>query len=69
MQSVIFTTIMYSYGFGQFGSFQPWQLVILAVLIFIIQIFISIFWLKKFRFGPLEYIWRKLTYFGKRNII
>ncbi len=64
MQSIIFTTIMYSYGFGKFGSFQPWQLVILAVLVFAIQILISKIWLQKFRFGPLEWVWRKLTYFG-----
>lgn len=62
MQSVIFTTIMYSYGFGKFGSYQPWQLVIFAVVVFVIQIIISKIWLQKFRFGPLEWIWRKMTY-------
>jgi len=62
MQSVIFTTFMYAYGFGYFGSIQPWQLVIYAILVFLIQLFISIIWLKNFRFGPMEWIWRKLTY-------
>lgn len=62
MQSVIFTTIMYSYGFGRFASFQPWQLVILAVVVFVIQTIISKIWLQKFRFGPLEWVWRKMTY-------
>ena len=65
MQSVVFTTIMYSYGFGKFGTFQPWQLVIFAVVVFVIQIFISKIWLQNFRFGPLEWIWRKLTYIGR----
>ncbi|MCD4772229.1 MAG: DUF418 domain-containing protein [Bacteroidales bacterium] len=64
MQSVIFTTIMYSYGFGYFGSIQPWQLVIFAILLYIFQLTISIIWLKNFRFGPLEWVWRKLTYLG-----
>jgi len=64
MQSVTFTTIMYSYGFGKFGSFQPWQLVIFAVVVFAIQIIISKLWLQRFRFGPLEWVWRKLTYRG-----
>lgn len=64
MQSVIFTTIMYSYGFGKFGSLQPWQLVIFAVVVFVIQIIISKIWLQNFRFGPLEWIWRKMTYLG-----
>ena len=62
IQTVIFTTIMYSYGFGKFGSFQPWQLVILAVLVFITQAILSCLWLRYFRFGPLEWIWRKFTY-------
>jgi len=62
MQSVIFTRIMYSYGLGKFGSYQPWQLVILAVVIFVIQIILSKIWLQYFSFGPLEWIWRKLTY-------
>ncbi|MBI9036900.1 MAG: DUF418 domain-containing protein [Bacteroidales bacterium] len=64
MQSVIFTTIMYAYGFGYFGSIQPWQLIIFAIVIFVIQIFISVIWLKNFRFGPLEWVWRKWTYFN-----
>jgi len=62
MQTVIFTTIMYSYGFGMFGSYEPWQLVIFAIIVFIIQVIASRIWLKYFRFGPLEWIWRKFTY-------
>jgi len=62
MQSVIFTTIMYAYGFGKFGSYQPWQLLIWAIIVFTVQVLISKLWLQKFRFGPLEWIWRKLTY-------
>lgn len=60
--SVVFTTIMYSYGFGKFGSFAPWQLVIIAMVYFVIQIVICKLWLQHFRYGPLEWIWRKLTY-------
>jgi len=62
LQSIIFTTIMYSYGFGQFGSLQPWQLIILAIVLYFLQIIISKYWLKHHRFGPMEWIWRKLTY-------
>ena len=62
MQSLIFTTLMYSYGFARFGSFQPWQLVIMAVVVFVLQVVISRAYLQKFRFGPMEWLWRKLTY-------
>ena len=62
MQSLIFTTLMYSYGFAKFGSFRPWQLVVMVVVVFVAQIFISKLWLQNHRFGPLEKLWRDLTY-------
>ena len=62
IQSIVFTTIMYSYGLGMFGSLQPWQLLISAVVMFVIQLYYSKRWLQNFSFGPLEWIWRKLTY-------
>ena len=65
LYSIIFTTIMYSYGFGKFGSFEPWQLLIFSLLFFAIQIMLCKIWLQHFRFGPFEWIWRKLTYFRK----
>lgn len=60
--SVVFTTIMYSYGFGEFGSFTPIQLLIIAIIVFIVQIILCKIYLKHFKYGPLEFIWRKFTY-------
>jgi len=60
--SVVFTTIMYSYGFGMFGSFTPFELIIIAVIVFMVQIILCKMYLKRFRYGPLEFIWRKFTY-------
>ena len=65
MYSIIFTTIMYSYGFGKFGSFEPWQLSIFALLFFAIQIILCKIWLQHFRFGPFEWVWRKFIYLRK----
>ncbi len=62
MYSVIFTIIMYSYGFGKFGSFEPWQLLMLSILFFAIQIVLCKTWLQHFRFGPMEWLWRKFIY-------
>ncbi|PID95175.1 MAG: hypothetical protein CSA95_01080 [Bacteroidetes bacterium] len=62
MYSIIFTTIMYAYGFGQFGSFEPWQLLIFSILFFIVQIAVCKTWLQHFRFGPFEWLWRRFTY-------
>ena len=61
-QSVIFSTIMCSYGLGKFASYQPWQLIIFALVVFVVQVLLSWWWLRRFRFGPMEWIWRKLTY-------
>lgn len=60
--SIIFTTLMYSYGFGQFGSFNPLELLIIAFVFFLVQIYICKFWLKYYNYGPMEWLWRKLTY-------
>lgn len=62
LQSVVFTFIMCSWGLGYFGSFYPWHLILMAIGIFVIEITISKLWLKKFRFGPMEWIWRMITY-------
>jgi len=60
--SIVFTTVMYSYGFGKFGSFTPLELVIIAFIVFAVQLYICKIWLRYFSFGPMEWIWRRLTY-------
>jgi uncharacterized protein len=66
MQSVICTLIFNGYGFGFFGKVGPAAGLALTVLIFLAQIPLSQQWMAEFRFGPLEWIWRTLTY-GKRQ--
>ncbi|MDY6800184.1 MAG: DUF418 domain-containing protein [Bacteroidota bacterium] len=62
LQSIICTTIYYSYGGGLYGQVNIWQGIILTFVIFIIQIFISRFWLNRYYYGPFEWLWRTLTY-------
>lgn len=62
MQSVICTLIFYSYGFGWFGQAGSAVTSLLALLIFVLQIVCSTLWLRYFRMGPLEWIWRGITY-------
>ncbi|MBD1381988.1 DUF418 domain-containing protein [Metabacillus arenae] len=66
LQSLVCTTIFYSYGFGLFGQVGPAMWLLIVVLLYSLQIGISHLWLKKFRFGPAEWLWRSLTY-GKRQ--
>jgi len=66
MQSVIATTIFFSYGFGLYGKVNVWQGMLLTLAIYIIQLIWSEYWLNRYRFGPMEWLWRTLTY-GKRQ--
>lgn len=66
MQSVICFILFYGIGFGLYGSVRPIVGVGMVLVIFIGQIFLSNWWLRRFRFGPFEWLWRSLTY-GKRQ--
>jgi uncharacterized protein len=65
-QSVTCTTIFYSYGFGLYGSVGRTAGLALAVVIYTAQLPISVWWLSRFRCGPVEWLWRSLTY-GRRQ--
>jgi len=60
--SIIAAFLFHSYGLGLYGEVPVWQGIILTLVIFALQIPLSIFWLKHFRFGPFEWLWRSLTY-------
>lgn len=62
MHSIIAAFLFHSYGLGLYGQVSVWQGIILCIAIFVIQIRFSIVWLKYFKFGPLEWLWRSLTY-------
>ncbi|MFT3934200.1 MAG: DUF418 domain-containing protein [Chitinophagaceae bacterium] len=59
-QSII-TSIIF-YGFGVFATLQRYQVYYVVVSIWIFQIVFSHIWLRYFRFGPFEWVWRSLTY-------
>jgi uncharacterized protein len=61
-QSVVCLTIFSGFGLGQYEKIGLANLIGLASLIYVVQIILSVWWLKYFRFGPLEWVWRSLTY-------
>jgi uncharacterized protein len=61
-QSVICCIIFMNYGFGNYAMFGPTILLAIAIAIFIFQIVFSHWWLKRFQFGPMEWLWRSMTY-------
>lgn len=62
IQSVTFTMLFYSWGAGLYGRFGPAACLALSAVIFTIQVLYSRWWLERFCFGPLEWIWRGATY-------
>jgi len=62
LQSAIFSTIFSAYGLGMHGHMpRGWQ-VLLAIVLFITQVLFSRWWMARYRLGPLEWVWRALTY-------
>ena len=66
MQSVISTTLFYSYGFALFGKVSTWQALVIALVIFLVQMLYSRYWLQYYQYGPMEWLWRSLTYLKKQ---
>jgi len=62
MHSIICNIIFLGYGFSMYGKLQRFELYYIVAGIWILQLILSPIWLKFFRFGPLEWVWRSLTY-------
>jgi uncharacterized protein len=62
-QTIICTLLFYGHGFGWFSQFERVELLYIVAAIWVFQVLFSMFWLKYFRFGPFEWLWRSATYF------
>jgi len=67
-QSIICTLIFYSYGLGLFGQVGAFAGLLISIVIWVVQLGISLLWLRHFQYGPLEWAWCSLTY-GKPQTI
>jgi uncharacterized protein len=65
LQSLLASTIFYGYGLGLWGRIGRTGQVLLVVAIFAAQALLSRWWLSRYRFGPVEWLWRWGTY-GRR---
>ncbi len=61
-QSIICTTIFYATGFGFYNRVGPAGGFAIAVSIYSVQVVWSGWWLRRFAFGPIEWLWRAMTY-------
>jgi uncharacterized protein len=61
-QSVAMSLLFLPYGFGLAGKLPFWAYPLIAVPIFLSHIPLSAWWLARYRFGPVEWLWRAATY-------
>lgn len=64
MQSVLATFFFYGYGLGFWGLGRTWQAVF-VLAVFALQVLLSRWWLSDHRYGPMEWLWRWITYARK----
>lgn len=69
--TIIATFVFYGHGFGMYSKVERSGQILIVIGIWVVLIIWSNLWIKKFRFGPFEWLWRSLTYWKiqplKRN--
>ncbi|MFN0176719.1 MAG: DUF418 domain-containing protein [Saprospiraceae bacterium] len=65
MQSLIINVLLFSFGFGLYGQISPVLGLGVCLVIYFFQLWFSHWWTARHQFGPLEWVWRRLTY-GKK---
>jgi uncharacterized protein len=62
MQAVFGTLIYFSFGLSMLNEFGSLVAFCLALVLFVIQIVFARYWFRYFSYGPVEWVWRNLTY-------
>ena len=62
MASLICSTLFYGYGFGLWGQVSRAGQVGIVAAVFVVQTFASRWWLARYRYGPMEWLWRAFTW-------
>jgi uncharacterized protein len=66
MQSIIFTLFFFGYGLNYYAELEFYQLYFIVIAIWALQLLVSPLWLRFFFYGPLEWVWRSLTYWHRQ---
>jgi len=64
LQTLVCTTLFYGHGLGLFGSLEHWGQALIVLGLWILALVVSPLWLRSFRYGPVEWLWRSLTYWS-----
>ncbi len=69
LMSILATLIFYGHGLGLYGHVERGGQALFVIGIWIIILIISPVWLKYYRYGPLEWLWRTLTYWHRQKFV
>ena len=62
LQSLLAALLFHGYGLGLWGQVGRAGQVLLALAIFALQVVLAHGWMARYRFGPMEWLWRWITY-------
>jgi uncharacterized protein len=62
LQSLIASTVFFGYGLAYWAKWGRADLALFVISVFVVQVVFSHIWLGYFRYGPMEWLWRALTY-------
>jgi len=66
LHSIVLTTIFYGYGFRLYGEIPRLAQMAFVAVVIGLQLCLSPMWLARYRFGPVEWLWRSLTYWQRQ---
>jgi uncharacterized protein len=61
LQSVIFSAVFFGWGLGWCGM-SAGPALLIGIIVYVVQVFVSAAWLRRYRFGPVEWLWRTMMY-------
>lgn len=65
MVSTFLIILLYGFGFNKLGELPIYTIWLYGCVWLVVEIILSTYWLKQFRYGPTEWIWRQLTYWKR----
>jgi uncharacterized protein len=63
ISSIIGAFVFYGFGLALFNQLSRLQVLFVIIVVWIGQVVFSVIWIKRFHYGPFEWLWRSLTYF------
>jgi len=66
LHSLVYGFVFYGYGLNLYNKLERYQLYYVVLAMWILSLAVSPLWLARYQFGPLEWVWRSLTYWQRQ---